>query len=148
MWKATPTPNISDRAPAFGFPGELVDGNDPEAVRERVGVAVDRARRGEGPTLIELRTYRYVGHFIGDPEVYRTRDEVRAAREIDPVPRLERRLRDGDLLDDAQVAEIRAEVDATVYAGLDEARSDPMPDPSTCLAETYTSGVYPMGYSS
>lgn len=144
----TPTENISDRAAAFGFPGELVDGNDVLAVRERVRAAVERARSGEGPTLLELRTYRYVGHFIGDPEVYRTREEVRAARAIDPVPRFEAELRKRGLLDDDKVAEVNQRADRTIHNGLDVARRDPLPDPEQCLAQTYRSGVYPMGYSS
>ena len=75
----SPTARISDRASAFGMPGEFVDGNDVFAVRDALRAATDRARAGDGPTLLELRTYRFVGHFIGDPEVYRTRADVREA---------------------------------------------------------------------
>jgi pyruvate dehydrogenase E1 component alpha subunit len=146
--KMTPTENISDRASAFGMPGALVDGNDVVAVRDAVKTAVERARAGEGPTLLELRTYRFVGHFIGDPEVYRTREEVKAARANDPVLQLERKLRHRAVLDDDAVAAIRAESDERIHAGLNEARQDPLPDPSQCIAQTYTAGVFEMGYAS
>jgi TPP-dependent pyruvate/acetoin dehydrogenase alpha subunit len=146
--KMSPTPAISDRASAFGMPGALVDGNDVIAVRENVKTAIERARNGEGPTLLELRTYRFVGHFIGDPEVYRTRADVREARAIDPVTRVGTELRKRGLLDDDQDAQLRADSDAQIYAALDEARQDPFPDPSQSLRDSYRSGVFEMGYSS
>jgi TPP-dependent pyruvate/acetoin dehydrogenase alpha subunit len=144
----SPTERISDRAAAFGIAGELVDGNDVFAVRDALRRAADRARAGDGPTLLELRTYRFVGHFIGDPEVYRTRADVRAARAIDPVPRLEQRLRESGELDDDAVAAIRADADQVIRDGFAAAKDDPLPNADECLAQTYTSGVYPMGYSS
>jgi acetoin:2,6-dichlorophenolindophenol oxidoreductase subunit alpha len=144
----SPTERISDRASAFGMPGRLVDGNDVVSVRDAVRKAADRARAGKGPTLLELRTYRFVGHFVGDPEVYRTREDVRAARAIDPVPRLESTLRSAGELDDAAVEAIRADADRLVYEGLEAARRDPLPSADDCLGQTYRSGVYPMGYSS
>lgn len=144
----TPTANISDRASAFGFPGQLVDGNDPLKVLDAVHTAAERARSGEGPTLLELRTYRFVGHFIGDPEVYRTREEVREARKNDPLRLFEAVLRDRGLLDDAAVADIQAANNERIDAGLAEAMQDPFPDPDASLRRTYRSGIYPMGYSS
>ncbi len=71
----TKLPDIADRACAYGIPGEVVDGMDALVVREAVAEAVERARRGEGPTLIEAKTYRYYGHSHSDPRAYRTRDE-------------------------------------------------------------------------
>jgi TPP-dependent pyruvate/acetoin dehydrogenase alpha subunit len=144
----TPTANVSDRAPAFGFPGELVDGNDVVAVRNAVSAAADRARAGEGPTLLELRTYRFVGHFIGDPEVYRTREDVRIARKSDPVTRFrDWALADGVVSED-EVRAIAAENEALLRSTWEQAKREPDPSPENCLAETYRSGVFPAGYAS
>ncbi len=86
--RSTAVKNISDRAAAYSMPGVTVDGMDPLAVEEVMSVAVDRARRGEGPTLIEAITYRYLGHSKSDQRVYRTRDEEKEWREKDPIIRL------------------------------------------------------------
>jgi len=144
----SPIENISDRASAFGFPGQLVDGNDALAVLDAVHTAAERARRGEGPTLLELKTYRFVGHFIGDPQVYRTREEVSEARKSDPLHLFEALLRDRGLLDDAAVTNIHHENLERIDAGLAEAMLDPFPNPADALSRTYRSGTYPMGYSS
>jgi TPP-dependent pyruvate/acetoin dehydrogenase alpha subunit len=146
--KMTPTENVSDRAVAFGFPGKLVDGNDVLAVRDEVGAAVDRARSGSGPTLLELRTYRFVGHFIGDPEVYRTREEVRKARENDPVVRFRESALAAGRLTESDITELAAANEELLRSSWAQALEEPDPDPSKCLAETYQSGVYPAGYSS
>jgi TPP-dependent pyruvate/acetoin dehydrogenase alpha subunit len=75
-----PIADVADRAAAYGIPGVIVDGSDVLAVHGAVREAVDRARRGDGPTLIEAKTYRFEGHFLGDPEPYRTKEEVAQAR--------------------------------------------------------------------
>jgi len=79
--------NISDRAVSYGIPGVSVDGNDVEAVFNATTEAVKRARAGEGPTLIECKTYRHFGHFNGDPAIYRTKEEVDEWLKKDPIPR-------------------------------------------------------------
>lgn len=84
---STPIATNADRAAAYGIPGVYVDDNDVLAVYEAAGEAVARARRGEGPTLIEVKTYRYFGHFQGDPEVYRPKDEVARLKANDPIKR-------------------------------------------------------------
>ena len=78
----TKLPDIADRACAYGIPGEVVDGMDALVVREAVSRAAERARRGEGPTLIEAKTYRYYGHSHSDPRAYRTRAEEASGRKI------------------------------------------------------------------
>ena len=75
-----PIENVADRADAYGIPGVIVDGSDVLAIYGAARTAVERARAGEGPTLIEAKTYRFEGHFLGDPEPYRTREEVAQAR--------------------------------------------------------------------
>lgn len=78
-------PQVADRASAYGMPGVVVDGMDPDAVFEAVAEAVERARTGDGPTLIEAMTYRYRGHYEGDPETYRTAEEVQEWKAKDPL---------------------------------------------------------------
>lgn len=83
-------PNIADRAQAYGIPGVIIDGNDIFAVMEAVGKAAERARRGEGPTLIEAKTYRWLGHSKSDKRVYRTREEEAEWMEKCPIKRFEK----------------------------------------------------------
>jgi 2-oxoisovalerate dehydrogenase E1 component len=87
--KATKNINVASRAAAYGIPGIQVDGNNVLEVYERAGEAVARARKGEGPTLIECLTYRWLGHHEGDPGVaYRTKEEIAAWKDRDPIKRL------------------------------------------------------------
>ncbi len=88
--KQAPISQLSLRAQGYAMPGVTVDGNDVLAVYEATRVAVERARRGDGPTLIEGLTYRYRGHYEGDPQVYRSRQEVAEWEARDPIPRFRR----------------------------------------------------------
>jgi len=99
--------NIADRAAAYGIPGVTVDGNDVEAVHEVVTTAVDRARAGEGPTLVEALTYRWKGHSKSDKNLYRTREEISEWRDKDPIGRFETLVVDRGVLSAADVEEIR-----------------------------------------
>ena len=114
---------ISARAAAYGFPGVEVDGNDVLAVREVASEAVARARRGEGPTLIEARTYRHKGHSRVDPGKYRPKDEVEEWLARDPIPRL------AALMNETAVARIQERLERELEASLEEARSAPFPSP-------------------
>ena len=116
---------ISARAAAYGFPGVEVDGNDVLAVREVASEAVARARRGEGPTLIEARTYRHKGHSRVDPGKYRPKDEVEEWLARDPIPRL------AALMNETAVARIQERLERELEASLEEARSAPFPSPDT-----------------
>ena len=109
--KQTATPAFALRATGYGFPGELVDGNDLFAVNEVTGRAVARARAGEGPTLIESRTYRLGPHNTADdPTRYMDPDELQARRELDPIARVRRYLRAHRLLDERAEARMQAEL--------------------------------------
>jgi TPP-dependent pyruvate/acetoin dehydrogenase alpha subunit len=112
----TPISDLARRADPYGMPGVIVDGQDVEDVASKVGEAVDRARRGDGPSLIEMKTYRYKGHSRSDPAKYRKEGELEAWMERDPLLVLGRRLADeGVLSDDAQAAlqaETQTEIDA------------------------------------
>jgi pyruvate dehydrogenase E1 component alpha subunit len=125
------------RAPAYGIPGVRVEGNDPLAVFDAAGEAVARARRGDGPTLLEIETWRLAGHFIGDAEGYRPPGEVDGLRQRDPIPALRRRLLDDATLteadDDVIVARVRAQVDGAIAF----ARQAPLPDPAEAFAKVF-----------
>ncbi|ANQ87027.1 thiamine pyrophosphate-dependent dehydrogenase E1 component subunit alpha [Azoarcus olearius] len=127
----------ADRAAAYGMPGVLVEKNDAVAVFEAAGVAVARARRGEGPTLIEVKTDRYYGHFQGDPETYRPKGEAKELRQHDPIPTLGALLRSRDLLDDEADAALRARVSARVQAAYDFGRNSPYPEPQDALLHVF-----------
>ncbi|WP_197063555.1 thiamine pyrophosphate-dependent dehydrogenase E1 component subunit alpha [Novosphingobium malaysiense] len=119
----------ADRAAAYAMPGHFVAGNDPDAVHAVAGEAIARARRGEGPSLIEIETCRLEGHFMGDAEGYRPPGEVDRLKALDPIPRYrERLLAEGfDAADlDAAEAESQRQVDAAFTA----ARAAALPDPS------------------
>ena len=130
--------NVADRAAGYGFPGIVVDGTDPLAVYAVVKEAADRARRGEGPTLIEAKVYRFTPHSSDDDDrSYRDQDEVKAWRARDPLARFEARLREVGALDDATVEEIRAGIKAEVDAATDEAEAAPLPDAATFDRHVY-----------
>jgi acetoin:2,6-dichlorophenolindophenol oxidoreductase subunit alpha len=125
------------RAAGYGIPGVQVEQNDPVQVFEAAGAAIARARRGEGPTLIEVKTDRYFGHFQGDPESYRPKDEAQTLRKHDPIDALGARLREEGLLDaDAEHA-LRAAISARVAAAYAFGRSSPYPAPEEALQHVF-----------
>jgi pyruvate dehydrogenase E1 component alpha subunit len=119
--------DIAVRAAGYGFPGLVVDGNDVLAVYEATQEAIARARRGEGPTLIECKTYRFLGHSIGDPQEYRTAEEVESWKKKDPVQRFESSLKNKRLLSDSQVEEIYRSLSEEIEQAVQFAESSPMP---------------------
>jgi TPP-dependent pyruvate/acetoin dehydrogenase alpha subunit len=128
-----------ERAAVYGFPGYKVDGNDAEAVRDAAADAVARARAGDGPTLVECETYRIRGHYEGDPQPYRTQDEVEEWKRRDPLAIAEARLRERGELDDAVRAEIHDEARRLVEDAVAFAESEPPPDPAEALEDVYAS---------
>jgi TPP-dependent pyruvate/acetoin dehydrogenase alpha subunit len=130
-------PNIADRAVAFGMPGVVVDGNDVLAVYETVSAAVARARAGEGPTFIEGKTYRWMGHFSGDAEVYRTKEEKEEWMRKDPIARFEKILLDRNLLDSAKAQALRQEAERQLEAAEKFAIESPDPALDTLLTDIY-----------
>ncbi len=127
----------TERAAAYGMAAGRVEHNDAQAVFEAAGAAVERARSGQGPSLIEVRTDRYFGHFQGDPEVYRPKDEVAQLREHDPIDRLARQLRDGGLLDDAADTTLRARVASEVADAFEWARQAEYPAVGEALLHVF-----------
>ncbi|WP_019720624.1 thiamine pyrophosphate-dependent dehydrogenase E1 component subunit alpha [Heyndrickxia coagulans] len=130
-------PRVSDRAIGYGMPGVTVDGNDPLAVYEVVKEAADRARRGEGPTLIETLVYRFTPHSSDDDDRYRAQEEVKTAKEKDPVVLFSRYLKEAGLLDGEKEKEIDARVMQTVNEATDYAEKAPYAKPEDTLRFVY-----------
>lgn len=118
----------ADRAAGYGMPGIRVEDNDVEAVYAAAGTAVDRARAGDGPSLIEVSTLRLLGHFEGDAQGYRP--ELPDVPEHDPIPRYEARLVEAGVLDDATKQEVSREAEERVEAAITRAKDSPLPDPA------------------
>lgn len=129
--------SIAARAAGYGIPGESVDGNDALAVHAAVLRAAARARRGDGPSLIEAHTIRWVGHHEGDAQAYRSRDEVAEGRRRDPITRLAKRLEEMELLDDAGAGRIRAAVVAEIDDAVAFAEQSPLPAPPEALTDLF-----------
>lgn len=125
------------RAAAYDMPGVLVERNDAVAVYEAAGAAIARARRGEGPSLIEVQTDRYFGHFQGDPETYRAKDEAANLRKDDPIARLGAELRGAGLLDDGADQALRQRIGARVEAAYAFGRSSAYPAPDEALLHVF-----------
>lgn len=129
---------ISMRADAYGMRGATVDGNDVEAVYTAARDAVQAARRGEGPTLLECVTYRWRGHFEGDPQPYRTQEEVEDWKLKDPLKATELRLAELGLADADALERIRAEVTERVDRAVEFARAAPRVRPEDALTDVYS----------
>jgi TPP-dependent pyruvate/acetoin dehydrogenase alpha subunit len=124
-------PDVAERAKVYGIPSQIVDGMDAAAVREACAVAVERARNGGGPTLLECKTYRFTGHSRSDARGYRTREEEQEWAQRDPLIVLAARL------DEETVARLEAEVKAELDEAVEFARSSPYPDPADALEHVY-----------
>jgi pyruvate dehydrogenase E1 component alpha subunit len=132
--------NIADRARGFGMPAVTVDGNDFFAVYEAAGEAIERARKGGGPTFLECKTLRYFGHFEGDAQGYRPKDEVKSARANNcPLKRFADAMISGGLAEAAEIEAIDKDVLALVERAVKEAEAAPQPDLSALLTDVYVS---------
>ncbi|MCC7039570.1 MAG: thiamine pyrophosphate-dependent dehydrogenase E1 component subunit alpha [Burkholderiales bacterium] len=135
--KAMAVENVADRAAAYAMPGVIVDGNDLPAVAAAAQRAVERARAGDGPTLLECKTYRIRGHSKSDRNLYRTKEEIEAWRSRDPIARFAGELLDAGRLDAAALARIEREAQAAIDAALEFAKSSPPPDPAHLTHDVY-----------
>ena len=126
----TAVSDLSVKAQAYGFPGVTVDGNDIMAVYDASVRAIARARAGEGPTLIECKTYRWYGHSEIDPAKYRIKEEVEAWKKKEPIGRFEKVLVEQKLLNDQKKAAMAAEITAEIDEAVDFAEKSPYPDAS------------------
>ncbi len=129
--------DIANRATAYEMPGIVVDGLDVLAVYEAAGEAIARARRGEGPTLIEAKTYRYYGHFEGDTILYRTREELESYRQRDPILRLRSYLLERNIASEDELNAIDERVRDQLERAWQKAEAAPWPEPEEALEDVY-----------
>jgi acetoin:2,6-dichlorophenolindophenol oxidoreductase subunit alpha len=128
---------IAGRAAGYGIPGVQIDGSDVTAVYSAAAAAVRRARAGEGATLLEARVSRLRGHYVGDPEGYRTRDERRALQAYDPLARLSARLAADSILSNEDMQSIRSGIEARLEKEVQYAKSAPLPAASEVAEYVY-----------
>ncbi|MEO8323556.1 MAG: thiamine pyrophosphate-dependent enzyme, partial [Actinomycetota bacterium] len=130
--------SVYKRAEGYGMPGVQGDGNDVLESYRLTKEAVDRARAGGGPSLIELRTYRFYSHTSDDDDrTYRSKEEVEEAKKKDPIPAFERYLGSVGVIDDHRIAEIREEIKTIVAEAVKAAEEADFPDPSTAMRNVY-----------
>lgn len=128
--------SLSERAASYGMHAVYIDGNDVELMYSTMEEAAQRARQGDGPVFIEAMTYRLMGHMMGDPEVYRTKDEVARAREDEPILRLGRRLL-GLGYSEADLKSLDAEAEAVIADALQFAQNSPEPEPEEAFTDVF-----------
>jgi acetoin:2,6-dichlorophenolindophenol oxidoreductase subunit alpha len=136
--RSTAVKRISQRAVAYDMPGVTVDGNDFAAVAQAAADAVDRARSGQGPSLMECLTYRHRGHSKSDRNRYRTKEEIEAWIARDPIGRFEQTLLSLGLIDDAQIEALVAAVAQEIDSAVDYAKDSPAPELSSLTSFVYT----------
>jgi pyruvate dehydrogenase E1 component alpha subunit len=136
-WQSTSVKNISARAAGYNIPGITIDGNDVLAVCEAADNAIKRARSGGGPSLIECVTYRWKGHWTGDPEVYRTRAEVEEWMKKCPIKRLRKYMAENGLISESELDKIEEEAQSEVNEAVEFALNSPEPDPERVLEDVF-----------
>ena len=129
--------NISERAAAYGMPGVTVDGNDVDAVYEATALAVERARSGQGPTLIECLTYRHKGHSKSDKNLYRSKEEIEDWKTKDPIGRFEHLLVENGILSEADIEQVTEKVRNDVRTAIQDASNAPDSDPAELMSSVF-----------
>ena len=140
------TSNVIDiykLADAYEMPADKIDGMTAEAVHEGVARAVNRARQGEGPTLLEMKTYRYKGHSVSDPQKYRTKDEVEEYKNQDPITKVTKTILDNNFATEADLKAIDDKITLIVDASVKFAEESPWPDDSEVYKDVYIDQNYP-----
>lgn len=138
--KSTAVADISERAKAYGIPGVSVDGQDVLAVYEVAKKAVERARKGEGPSLIEIKVSRLRGHFEGDAQLYRPEKNLEVAKEKDPVSKFEKLLLEKEIITEEEIESIKKIIDEEVEGVVEFARKSPYPKPEKALENVFEGG--------
>ena len=140
------TSNVIDiykLADAYEMPSDKIDGMTAEAVHEGVLRAVNRARQGEGPTLLEMKTYRYKGHSVSDPQKYRTKDEVEEYKNQDPITKVSKTILHNNFATEAELKAIDDKINLIVDASVKFAEESPWPDDSEVYKDVYIDQNYP-----
>jgi pyruvate dehydrogenase E1 component alpha subunit len=130
--------HVADRAAAFNIPGVVMDGMDVFDVYEKAGKAIDQARAGQGPLLLEAVTYRFFGHFVGDPQNYRTKEEVEQWKQRDPIQLFRKRVLAEKLLPESEMNALDVEIKKAVEEAVEFGRTSPEPELETALTDIFT----------
>lgn len=136
-----PTEDLASQADAYDIPGVIVNGQDVEEVREAAVEAVERARSGDGPTLIEAKTYRYRGHYEGDPQWYKEDENLPEWRTADPVETYRDELLDEGALSDEEYEELTASIETEIDEAIEFARESPLPEPEAAYEGLYAEEI-------
>ncbi len=130
--------DLARRAAAFAMPSECADGMDFFDVYEKAGEAIELARQGEGPTLLECKTYRFYGHYVGDPTPYRNKEEAEDwIQNRDPLDLFETRVTEAGLLEPDDFRSVDGEVAALLSEAVEKAEAGPLPTPEDVLTDVY-----------
>ena len=139
--RASAVSEMTKKFEGYGIDGERVDGMDVLAVREAAAKALDRVRSGEGPYFLEIVTYRFQGHSMGDPERYRTKDEVATWRDEDPIGRYRKHLIEKGIAKESDLDELEEKVEAEVAAAVEFAETSPEPEPEALFENVYAEPI-------
>ena len=140
------TSNVTDLetlGASYKMPSATVDGMSPEAVCAAIAEACERGRAGEGPTLLDIQTYRYKGHSMSDPQKYRTKEEVATYVERDPIAHVKTIILDNKWMSEADLKAVEKEIKAQVEEAIQFAEDSPLPDPKELYEDVYTQTDYP-----
>lgn len=140
------TSNVTDLktlGASFEMPSESVDGMNPEAVAEAFDRAVARGRAGDGPTLLDIQTYRYKGHSMSDPQKYRSKEEVQEYIDQDPIEFVLRKIRDNKWMTETEIEAMEEEIKAVVLASVEFAENSPLPEKEEIYKDVYSHDDYP-----
>lgn len=135
--------DIYKLADAYEMPADSVDGMNSETVHEAVSRAVKRAREGDGPTLLEIKTYRYKGHSISDPQKYRTKEEIEEYKGKDAIETILQTIQSNNYASETDIKTIQERVNKTVEAAVQFAEESPFPDENELLKDVYAENDYP-----
>jgi pyruvate dehydrogenase E1 component alpha subunit len=141
--RAMSVQDVAMKSCAYEIASESIDGMDVLAMRAAVQRAVKRAREEYLPTLLEARTYRYMGHSMSDPGNYRTRAEIEKYQERDPIKVFTNQLKEAGLIEDGDIAEIEAQVKEAVERSVKFADESPLPDPQELYTDIYADPINP-----
>ncbi len=140
------TSNVIDiykLADGYEMPADKLDGMSPEAVHEGIARAAKRAREGDGPTLIEMKTYRYKGHSVSDPQKYRSKDEVEEYKDQDPITKVSKTILENNYATATELKAIDDKIAVLIDASVKFAEESPWPDDSELLKDVYIDSSYP-----
>ena len=140
------TSNVIDiykLADSYEMPADKLDGMSPEAVHEGIARAAKRAREGDGPTLLEMKTYRYKGHSVSDPQKYRSKDEVEEYKDQDPITKVSKTIIENNYASVSELKAIDDKIAAIIEASVKFAEESPWPDDSELLKDVYIDSSYP-----